>query len=183
MEFVLTYKGRIPAKASNRDVMWDMRRSFDRQLRKLWGKPPFTILAEWEASDFAGGAPNFLIKRGTQTFVPLYGMNVGVGVSLDIKLLTGLPERKPVISAGDLDNRIKRIIDALRAAANNDELAEDLPPASRWHCLMDDDSSVLSLTASLGPYLGCDDPAESFAVITVRPIAARVSISNLEMLF
>ena len=183
MEFVLTYEGRIPSRSKDKAAVWEMRKSFDRQLRKLWGKPPFDILAEWEATGFAAGAPNFLIRRGAQSFVPLYGLKVGIGVSLDIKLLSGLPDRKPVISSGDLDNRIKRVIDALRAAADEGELIGGLEDNARWHCLMDDDSSVLQLSASLGPYLGSDDTAVSFASITVRPIATRVTTDNLAMLF
>jgi len=160
-----------------------MRSSFSAQLQKVWGKPPFSILKKWEDSQFAAGAPRFTRVVGGQTFVPLYGNDVGVGVSLDITLLTGLPIRKPVISAGDLDNRIKRIIDALRVPQGHGEMQPNLQADGRYYSLIENDDAVLSLTAQLGPYLGSNDPAVSFAVIRVRPIAMRVNTGNLEMLF
>jgi hypothetical protein len=183
LEIILTYEGRIPSKASSKEAVWDMRRSFDRQLKKLWGKEPFDVLKKWEEAPFGGGAPNFLVHRKDQLFVPYYGHAVGVGVSLDIRLLTGMPDRQAVINAGDLDNRIKRIIDALQAPTQNGELLDDLEPDQRWHCLVDNDSAVLGLQARLGPYLGSADPSISFAVIVARPVAIRVTIGNIGMLY
>jgi hypothetical protein len=183
LEIVLTYRGRIPSKSSSKAAIWDMRRSFDRQLRKLWGKQPFDVLKKWEDSNFAAGAPEFRLRQGTQLFVPLYGSAIGVGVELDIRLLTGMPEQKAVITAGDLDNRIKRLIDALQAPAQLGEHVDDLEPDQRWHCLVDNDSAVLGLTAKLGAYLDSDDPSESFATIVVRPIPLRVSLANMSMLY
>ena len=183
MEIVLTYEGRIPSKGSNLAAVWQMRKSFDTQLRKLWGKPPFDVLKKWEDSNFSGGAPNFLRACEGHTFVPLYGADVGVGVDLNIQLLTGMPAQKRVVSAGDLDNRIKRIIDALQAPTQKGEMIAGLPPGQRWYCLVENDSAVLGLRATLGAYLGSEDPSVSFATIVVKPIAMKVTLSNLAMLF
>jgi hypothetical protein len=136
VDIYLTYRGHIPSKSSSLDAIWSMRRSFHRQLVKLWGKEPFAILQKWEDSNFAAKAPNFLRKVGDQLFVPFYSEAVGVGVKLEIKLLTGLPQQQAVISSGDLDNRIKRIIDALRAPNQKGELTAGLEPDSRWYCVM-----------------------------------------------
>lgn len=160
-----------------------MRRSFSAQLEKIWGKAPFETLKNWEDTAFAAGAPKFTRMMHDQTFVPFYGRDVGVGVELDITLLTGMPIRKPVISAGDLDNRVKRIIDALRIPNGQGEMYGKLLPGGRHYCLIEDDNAVLSLGARLGPYLGSDDPAVSFAIVRVRPMAMRVTLNNLAMLF
>lgn len=160
-----------------------MRRSFHTQLQKVWGKEPFGILKKWEDTNFSAGAPNFIRTNSGQTFVPIYGKDVGVGVDLDITLLTCMPERKSVLSAGDLDNRVKRIVDALRVPKGHGEMLAGLPDGGRWHCLMEDDDAVLSLSARLGPYLGSDDPSVSFAVIKVRPMAMKVTNGNIAMLF
>jgi hypothetical protein len=182
MEIVLTYEGRIPSKRTDLSAVWDMRTAFHHQLRKLWGKVPFDILKEWEDSNFAAQAPNFLKVVGDHTFVPLYGEKIRVGVDLDIRLLTGLPEKKNVITAGDLDNRIKRIIDALQAPTQPGEMLPNMPAIRRWHCLVENDSSVLALKATLGSYLGNDDPSVAFVTIVVRPIAMAVTFENLPML-
>ncbi|GLS36076.1 hypothetical protein GCM10010869_16650 [Mesorhizobium tianshanense] len=138
---------------------------------------------KWEDSDFAAKAPNFLRNVGNQLFVPFYGEAVGVGVKLEIKLLTGMPQQQAVISSGDLDNRIKRIIDAMRAPTQKGELTANLEPNSRWYCVMDDDSSVKEVTASLAPYLDSNDRSESFVFIRVRTSPNAVTFANLAMLF
>ncbi len=183
MELVLTYEGHIPSKGSSNAAVWRMRTCFDQQLRKVWGKPPFEVLKKWEDSNFAANAPKFTRVLGGHTFVPFYGADVGIGIDLDIRLLTGMPDKKAILSAGDLDNRVKRIIDALQIPTQKGELIADLQPAGRFHCLVENDSAVLSLKASLGVYLGSDDPAISFATIVIRPVAMKVTQSNLEMLF
>ncbi|MGV8831687.1 MAG: hypothetical protein ACOH2N_06910 [Devosia sp.] len=183
MELILTFEGRIPAQRSDLGVIWTMRRSFSTQLQKVWGKEPFGILKKWEDSEFAAGAPKFTRSNGDQTFVPIYGRDVGVGVDLDITLLTGMPQQKAILSAGDLDNRIKRVVDALRVPKGHGEMAKDLPSGGRWYCLLEDDNAVLSISTRLGAYLGSDDPSVSFAIVKVKPIAMTVNIGNLAMLF
>jgi hypothetical protein len=166
----------------DKEAVWDIRRAFDSQLSKLWGKEPFGILKDWEDSNFSAGAPNFLRKSNGQTFVPFYGRDVGIGVKLEITLLTGMPSQKRVLEAGDLDNRIKRLIDALRVPKGHGEMSANLVPDSRWYCLIEDDNVVTEIKANLGTYLASDDASEAFAFIKIRPSALRVTTSNLEML-
>lgn len=182
MEIVLTYRGRIPAKRSDRESVWAMRREFHTQLEKLWGREPFDVLKRWEDSGFAAGAPRFTSSWRDQTFVPFLGRDLGVGADLEITLLSGHPRQKRVLSAGDLDNRVKRLVDALRVPHGDSEMAEALPPGGRWYCLLQDDDVVTAVSAKLGTYLASDDPSESFAFIRVRPTGLRVSTSNLGML-
>jgi hypothetical protein len=182
MELTLTFEGRIPAQRSDLGVIWTMRRSFSSQLEKVWGKPPFEVLRKWEDSGFAAGAPKFTRILADTTYIPLYGLDVGVGVDLEITLLTGMPTQKSVISSGDLDNRIKRIIDALRVPQGKGELQSDALAKSRCYCLVEDDNAVLALRAKLGPYLGSNDPSVSFAIIRARPVAINVTLQNLAML-
>lgn len=158
-----------------------MRRDFHSQLSKLWGKEPFQVLKQWEESDFAAGAPKFTRQWRDQTFVPLLGEQIGVGARIDITLLTGMPSQKQVVSAGDLDNRIKRIIDALRVPKGESEMAIHLPPGARWYCLLEDDDVVTAVSARLGAFLASDDPSESFAFIRVSPSPLRVTMDNLGM--
>ncbi|AKR58078.1 hypothetical protein XM25_20250 [Devosia sp. H5989] len=182
MEIILTYRGRVPGQkrtSGNLDAIWRMREAFHRQLEKLWGKAPFTILKDWEDSDFAAGAPDFRRARAGCTFIPFYGRHIGICVSLEIQLLTGFPAQKSVLVAGDIDNRIKRITDALRVP-NVDETRDEMS-VQRWYSLLEDDNAVLSLTASTGTYLASDDPTEAFVFVRVRPIPVALTADNLEM--
>jgi hypothetical protein len=183
VEIRLTYRGRIPSKRKDVGAVWEMRKSFSAQLEKLWGKEPFSILKEWEDSDFAAGAPRFTRTVGDHTFVPFYGRRVGIKVKLRILLLTGLPQQQQTIQNGDLDNRMKRVIDALRAVpqGQTSELDSSLPCHGRWYTLMDDDSDVVEVTAALGPYLESSDPSESFVLVSASPYPIYVSPDNIAM--
>jgi hypothetical protein len=176
LEIFLTYRGKIPAQRSDLSAVWEMRRSFHHQLTKIRNRDPFTLLDE----------PHYAraVKLvGGQSFAPLYGGHVLVQVAIDIVLLTGTPPKKSVLSSGDLDNRLKRIIDALRMPSQSGEvLSSPISPES-CICLMDDDSAVSKVHVQLGTYLASDDPSESFAFIKAVGVPERVTMDNLGMLF
>ncbi len=183
MEIILTYKGIIPANNKPLDAVWKMRKSFDTQLKKLWGKEPFAVLKKWEDTNFTTGVKDFRRIIDNQTFLPLYGKTISVGVNLDITLLTGMHEQSPILKSGDLDNRIKRVIDALRAPQQKGELYGDLKENKRWHCLLEDDDAVIGLKAKAGTFLDSDNNKESFVFIKVTPAPLTVTMSNIAMLF
>lgn len=181
MEIILTFEGHIPSGKSKEKVC-AMRRSFHSQLSKLWGKHPFDSLVGNGRSSTPEGEPRYIRKIGDREFAPFYGESVGIAVDLDILLLTGVHGQKPVIYAGDLDNRFKRIIDALRAPQSENEITKG-SPLTRQFTLLEDDNVVAKISARLGSNLRCDDPKLSLAIITVRPIAWRADLKNMAMLF
>ena len=153
-----------------------MRRSFHHQLAKVRKSDPFNVL---DREFFTNSARTIREQR----FAPLYGKHVKVQIMLDLVLLTGTPERKSALSSGDLDNRLKRIIDALRMPSQADEVYEDPISPDTCYCLMDDDSGVSSVSAKLGPFLGSNDPEESFVFIKARGTPEAVTLENLALLF
>lgn len=178
----LTYRGVIPSKSSNNEAVWAMRQAFHEQLSKLWGKEPYSVLKDWEDSNFAAGAPDFRKRLGNQVFIPFFGKKVGFGVELDLELLVGSSPFAAVINEGDLDNRAKRIVDALQCPTQPTELSANYQDP-RYYCLMDNDSSVTALSVRLGPYLDSNAPEESFAFIRVKPSMKRTSLDTLAMAF
>ncbi|RWO04605.1 MAG: hypothetical protein EOS07_28690 [Mesorhizobium sp.] len=62
MDIYLAYRGQIPSKASSLDAIWNMRRSFHRQLEGLWGKEPFAVLKKWEDSNFVAKRTKFFAE-------------------------------------------------------------------------------------------------------------------------
>lgn len=153
-----------------------MRKSFHHQLAKLRGKEPFVDL---DSPAYNAATKEFKGQR----FTPFYGDYVRVQAAVDITLLTGLPAKKSVVSSGDLDNRLKRIIDALRMPQQAQEVLDEPIAADRCFCLLQDDSSVSRVTAQLGPYLAGDDETSSFAFVRVRATPIAVTPDNISMLF
>jgi hypothetical protein len=106
-------------------------------------------LSEYIASNF---------QRNGYRFVPLVCEEFSLLCSLDILLLRrDFP--LGVISAGDLDNRVKTLIDTLRMPKGANELRGSETPAADenpFFCLLEDDDLVTSLSVDSGMLL---DPA------------------------
>lgn len=89
-----------------------------------------------------------LYKKNGYRFVPLVREDLSLFCSLDISLLRR-DFRAGAISAGDLDNRIKTLIDALRKPHNANELGGNETPGpdeDPFFCLLEDDDPVTTLT-------------------------------------
>lgn len=110
-----------------------------------------TPLAEYIASNF---------QRNGYRFAPLVCEEFSLLCSLDILFLRrDFP--LGVISAGDLDNRVKTLIDTLRMPKGAQELAGHETPEpgeDPFFCLLEDDDLVTSLSVESGMLL--DPPVE-----------------------
>jgi hypothetical protein len=112
---------------------------------------PYLPLAEYIASNFA---------RDGYRFAPLVCEDFSLLCSLDILFLRrDFPIG--VVSAGDLDNRVKTLIDTLRMPKGANELKGYETPApdeNPFFCLLEDDDLVTSLTVESGMLL--DPPTD-----------------------
>ena len=181
MTIRLTYRGELPT-ARNRDLTWKMRCAFHTQLKRLWGQYPFDVLAEWEKSP-ESQMNSFIYDVGAVKFVPFFGKSVGVGVDLDILILTGSHPNESIIVKGDIDNRFKRIIDALRCVSPGkiDELSDNIEIPSRCYCLCQDDNIIRRVSAEVGVLLDSSGPKDSLVVVTVKPYVIRAMIDTFQM--
>jgi hypothetical protein len=124
-------------------------------------------------------------RENNYRFVPLVTKDLSLLCLLDILFLrTDLPSG--VISAGDLDNRIKTLIDALRKPHNANELRGNETPAAGedpFFCLLEDDNLVTSLTVETDMLLdrpnGNANSAIVKLVITVELKPDYVTMLNL----
>lgn len=177
MKFRLTYSG--PLRPTNRDALAEqdplsvhkqqIRRDFHRQLKQLWATNKF--LAEHkvtkafsphygplDGASYWGPDPDTLVRmhdvmatwypnRGFN-FLPLVSEKFGLLCALDILFLRhDIPGS--AISAGDIDNRIKTVIDALRPPQKpNEFVGKDMKPIvpeegeDPFYCLLEDDKQV-----------------------------------------
>jgi hypothetical protein len=119
--------------------------------RAYWGGEDYEKVPLWEAV-----ARKY--EENGYRFVPLVREELSLLCSLRILFL-----RRDVpgslISAGDLDNRIKTLIDALRRPLNENELRGNETPAADedpFYCLLEDDKLVSHLEVETDTIL---DPA------------------------
>lgn len=176
MKFRLTYEG--PLRSINRDARPDapdymaahkhaIRRHFHVQLRQLWATDPFLRITDGIEHNFAEmagitapgqwrhGASATLLEIATYPkdqfgfhFTPLVHEQFHLACSLDILFLRqDIPGS--ILHAGDIDNRVKTVIDALRAprlqneflGRNNAQIAP-LEGEDPFFVLLEDDKQV-----------------------------------------
>jgi len=120
-------------------------------------------------------------------FVPLVRKGWRITCSLEILFLRHDPPGS-VVHAGDLDNRVKTLIDALRKPGNTKELRGNESPAEGeepFFCLLEDDQLVTSLAVESDRYLipmagkRDEDRRHVHVVITVNVKPYDVTMFNL----
>lgn len=182
MEFRLIYKGKLKGNGSPKQKQ-EIRRCFHSQLVELWKQPPLL--------DYIGYLPggNYVVdspfekKVDSFTFRSLVISALDVVAELEITFLR--PEAPGILisNSGDIDNRIKTLLDALRMPHTKAELPNGDQPAADENpfcVLLEDDRLIthLSITTDrlLEPNL---DPQEVFLIIKVKIKLTRATIDNL----
>lgn len=128
-----------------------------------------------------------LHRENNYRFVPLVREDFGLSCSLDILFLRRDFPGAGVISAGDLDNRIKTLIDTLRKPHSANELRDNENPApgeDPFFCLLEDDDLVTALSVQadmlLDPPNGSNNShGEVKLVISVEIKPYHVTMFNL----
>jgi len=214
MRFRLTYDG--PLQASQRDPEGDqadpialhkqkIRRVFHGQLKELWETNSFLSTHRVDGvnymNDTPGNGPSWassedekiplreavagLYHENGYQFVPLVREDWHLMCRLDILFLR---RDRPgsLIQAGDIDNRIKTLIDALRRPRNRNELRGSESPGdgeTPFYVLLEDDKQVSALTVEtdtlLDPKQIDHDRKQVRLVITVEIIPYYNTMLNL----
>lgn len=186
MEFRLIYQGPLRANGSPTDKQ-GVRRAFHPQLRELWNQLPLKELTR-PPKNFLDPTPGpgrtSLVQTITSfQFVPLVSERLNLIAQLEITLLRPEQPGSIVTKGGDIDNRLKTLLDALRMPKTTSELpVGDTPQAGEtpFFCLLEDDALVTSISITtdrlLDPSL---DPAAVKLFIHVRIKGTRVSYDNL----
>lgn len=191
-----------------------MRRAFHTQLKKFWQTNKF--LREYQVDEHWNsvqavpanqvGAPGYwmstrhekqlrplseataeLFKENNYRFVPLVCERYDLLCSLDILMLRRDFPLGSLIHAGDLDNRIKTLLDALRRPRNGLELKGNENPAEGedpFYCLLEDDDLISGLAVQTDMLLaplenGSTDEGDVKLVISVEIKPEHVTMFNL----
>ena len=184
VEFTLVYAGPLRAtqgdpqegssqRTKHAELKHQMRIEFSRQLRVLW-----EVLPQFQDAQDLPGNP-FNIRRardlhqiGAWSFVPLVNKVGAHCASLEIGLLRRDHPGPSVWrqSAGDIDNRLKTLIDALRMPNSHDGYNSRAPEGDgTLFCLLEDDELITGLAVTTDRLLAAPEGADlSYAHVTVR---------------
>ena len=206
MEFRLTWQGQLLAETSRSGVVRrsrakhkrEIRQGLHPQLKRLWVDSPFlsragkpglkpdtrifgVLSAKYSTEELAKRFSMFGYR-----FVPLVVRELELLCSIDILFLR-LGEPGHMISrAGDVDNKLKTIFDALCVPRDASQLGPYTSPGSDedpFFCLFQDDSLITKASVEtdvlLQPTSDPPNPNDVRLVITVRLRPGRITAENV----
>jgi hypothetical protein len=182
MEFRLLYEGPLQGQNARADHKRKIRRHLHPQLKRLWTQPPLNESTNLLAFPAQPGNISVVEPRGSVQFVPLVTRRLDLYAELNVLFLRPQPRGQLITDSGDIDNRLKTLLDALRiprtAQENpaNDESASDENPL---YCLLQDDSLVTKISVETDQLLATSDPAHVKAIIQVVVKKTRTSWENM----
>ena len=181
MHFRLYYRGNLKAnsKAKDKHVL---RQQFHEQLKELWNQPPLDSHRSFFESD---DDDEILLVRpmGNFKFVPVVSSRLSMVADLHITLLRPEAPGNIVTQGGDIDNRLKTLLDALKVPNLPNALPQGAVPVageSPFFCLLEDDNLITGLNVEtdrlLDPSAG---PNEVVLVIHVQTSLTVGTFANL----
>ena len=172
MDFTLVYwdTSLKPAQATRSRALekHQVRRYFSGQLESLWKLHP-TLKWFDEGGEIQRAHAKKFERQGVE-FVPLVVEDFELICELDIEFLRPGPSGQIISDGGDIDNRIKVLLDALRVPKDGGEMPlgpGEINP-SRIYCLLEDDKLITSIKVRTDQLL-VPDTADIFeACLLVR---------------
>lgn len=203
MEFRLTYAG--PLYATQRDPMpgkppkhtenrHDIRRAMHLQLKRLWRESKTLsgtrvdaeVITDVETVAICNEAAELAKKHAHYgfNFVPLVTEELDLMCSLDILFLR--PDRPGgAVWGGDIDNRLKTLLDALRIPEAGENYSSRMPTEDEkpFYCLMEDDRLLTRVSVDtdrlLEPIDGHYKAEDARLVLTVKIQPYNAVMGNL----
>ena len=190
MEFRLTYDGLLPAASQSNSRTTDKRRIREflhPQLKRLWAVHP---LLKDKKADGPGIEPEpmadvlaKIFTRGNYHFVPLVSKRLNLACKISVLMLRPDTPGAPLVSSGDIDNRIKVLFDALSVPHAQDRIGNDLPNEDEkpFYCLLEDDSLINHIDVETDLLLqDCDGQYQNNVVRLIITVNLKPTIATWE---
>jgi hypothetical protein len=182
LDFSLYYRGDLKSNARPLDKH-NIRRQFHVQLKDLWNHLPLGLFAERLLQPSKEGELGILRDRHGYTFAPLVCERLSLVAELNILLLWPAAPGAIITSGGDIDNRMKTLLDALKYPSEPTALPPGTSPAADekpFYCLLEDDSLITKLSVETDRFLTpVTSSSEVVAIIRVRTKQLKVMIGTI----
>ena len=185
MEFRLIYEGPLRGQGAKSSHKWEIRRALHPQLKRLWQEHPLR-----DASDTLLAHPplpakvSVIVEKGGLQFAPLVTQRLNLYVELSVLLFRQQPRGALITDGGDIDNRLKTLLDGLRVPRGSMEGRTELPEEpdpKPFFCLLEDDSLVTKVSVESEQLLRPAQPDEVLAIISVHVKKTVLSYANMSL--
>jgi hypothetical protein len=119
--------------------------------------------------------------RGVE-YVPLITEALSLRAELEIFFLSNRLPGSLINSSGDIDNRLKTLLDALSVPEKPQQVPQDAETEKdgRVFCLLEDDRLIVRLDVSNDRLLSIPSTSrDTLVLIRVRPVAFTVTMANI----
>ena len=185
MEFRLIYEGPLHGQGAKSSHKWAIRRALHPQLQRLWQERPLRDQAgSLLAHPAAPAKPSVIVEKGGRLFAPLVTQRLDLYAEISVLLFRQQPRGTLITDGGDIDNRLKTLLDGLRVPHGSLEGSPDEPvepDPSPFFCLLEDDSLVTKVTVESEQLLRPAKPDEVVAIISVHVKKTVLTFANLAL--
>ena len=152
MRFPLSYEGPLPASGNTHGKrlaklphIWRIRDAIHPQIKAVYDNHPAFASPSTSQSRAAMIALNRPIVVGGHDFYPLARTAFFLKCELDIEMHVNHQIASLVSNVGDLDNRLKTLLDALRMPHDPQEIQGYMPAIGEYCCLLENDVLISAL--------------------------------------
>jgi hypothetical protein len=189
LKFRLLYEGEIkPRQRAGVANLHAIRMQLHPQIKELWQYPPLSPepREKWLRESTSPGDYGILERANGVPFIPLISRRNDLTCELDITLLRQQAPGQLLGDGGDIDNRMKTLLDGLRKPSTGE--AQQVPITPRpdndpIHCLLQDDALVTRLNVDTDRLLRpTSSKFDLVAIIQVTVVLTRVTFGNIGLL-
>ena len=182
MDFTLVYwDTTLKAASGGSKRNWEkhqIRRNLSEQLENLWKISPGLRAFDQKGEIQNAHAKNY--ERCGVEFVPLVVEKWGLLCNLDITFLRPGSPGQIVSEGGDIDNRLKTLLDALRVPKDGSEMRLSPGEANpkRIYCLLEDDKLITGIRVTTDRLLTPNTTLDSEACVSIHVTIRGISIQS-----
>ncbi len=188
MDLTLFYRGPLVANGKPDDKHL-IRSYLHPQLKELWEHEPLSRMKELLDPDRKPenppGGNSLIFESGGHSFACLVSKRLHTTASLDITLLRPEKIGNILTQSGDLDNRLKTLLDALSMPRHENQISKAWQPSAEeipFYCLLEDDGLVTRVNIDSRRWLNPSARSDSEVVllIHVRTTTHRKTYENFD---